>query len=233
MPGTNSRKHVIPLGSEASFTRATIFKQFGQSINDVVPVANAAERAQVVADLTADGRGPTSARPLVVIRADARGLHRMEYTYDGTVWLPGSGELAFATEPEAASWAMSNGGLVATGDSAVIAGVRAQWTGTKWDYVESFTDLLFGNGFTAYTGSGWSGVRVWRRGGIVFGNGAATNQNAWAAGTAVCNVPAGMRPPVQWQGASCTVEVGGNVTAGVAGAAGGAFSFSFCYPVTY
>ena len=134
MPTTNARKHTIPLGTEASFTRATLFKQFGQSISDVVPVANVTERAQVVSDLTAEGRGPTSARPLVVIRADARGAHRVEYTYDGAVFLPASGILSFVDLAAATSFGTANPGLLTVGDIAYIgaAGSDYRWTGTAW-----------------------------------------------------------------------------------------------------
>lgn len=132
MPGTNSRKHVVPLSSEASFTRATIFEQFGQSISDVVPVANVTERAQVVADLVADGVGPTSTRPVVVIRGDARGLHRVEYSYDGTTWLTASGVLSFSTKSAADSFGTANGGLLTIGDHAKINGREYAWSGAAW-----------------------------------------------------------------------------------------------------
>ncbi len=132
MPTTNARKQVIPLGTEASFTRATIFEQFGLSISDVVPVANVTDRAQVVSDLTAKGRGPTSTRPLVVIRADAPGLHRIEYTYDGSVWLPASGVMTFPTITDATSFATANSGLLSVGDRCRIGGIDFRWTGTLW-----------------------------------------------------------------------------------------------------
>jgi hypothetical protein len=132
MPGTNARGHKVPLGSETSITRETIFEAFGNSIRDFVPVANVTARAQLVADLTAEGEGPTSARPIVVYRHDAPGLHRIEYTTDGTLWLPGSGQLVFADDAARDSWTTSNSGLLVAGDLCVSASLRYWWNGTQW-----------------------------------------------------------------------------------------------------
>lgn len=57
------------------------------STHDAVPVANATERAQLVADLTAAGFGPSPARPLRVYREDGPTVGRVEYTTDGTTWV--------------------------------------------------------------------------------------------------------------------------------------------------
>lgn len=132
MPGTNARKHKIPLGTELSVNRATIFQEFGESIRDIVPVANVTERSQLVADLTAAGEGPTTARPLYVYRVDAPGLHRIECTVNGTVWVPASGTLSFASASAASSFATSNGGLLTVGDQALIGGLPYKWSGTSW-----------------------------------------------------------------------------------------------------
>ncbi|MEV7827496.1 hypothetical protein [Microbacterium enclense] len=132
MPTTNARKHVIPLGAEASFSRATIFTTFGNSIRDVVPVATVTERTSVVNALTSAGQGPTSARPLVVYRHDAPGLHRLEWTVNGTTWLPSSGILDFASKAAADSWASSNPGMLSRGDEASIPNARLFWDGAKW-----------------------------------------------------------------------------------------------------
>ena len=188
MPGTNSRKHVIPLGAEASFTRATIFEQFGQSISDVVPVANVTDRAQVVADLVADGRGPSSTRPLVVIRADAPGLHRIEYTYDGSVFLPVSGVLSFSSLGGATSFATANGGLLSAGDVAMVGATRYEWSGTAWvTAVTPWTTLAAASGWTAGTGLNApqvsrDGNTVWFRGSLFGGaaNTTATTLPTWA-----------------------------------------------------
>lgn len=129
---SNARKHVTPDGSDVSVGRATIFDQFGQSISDVVPVANTTDRAQVVADLTAEGHGPTASRPLVVIRADAPGLHRIEYTYDGTTFVSGSGTMHFASKGEADSFATSNSSMLTEGDRCIAGGVEYRRAGASW-----------------------------------------------------------------------------------------------------
>lgn len=126
----NARKHVIPAGGDVSVTRATIFETFGNTIHDVVPVANAVEAAQVVSDLTTQGVGPSATNPLVVARADARGLHRIEYTYDGTVWLPASGMLSFANDAARDSWTTSNSALLSIGDRCISNGSECVWVGS-------------------------------------------------------------------------------------------------------
>lgn len=132
MVTSNARKHVIPSGADQSITRETIFEAFGNSIRDVVGVESATERAQLVTDLTAEGQGPTGSRPLVVHRSDAPGLHRIEYTVNGAVWLPASGDLQFASQAAADAFGTANGGLLSLGDRAVIAGKSFEWAGGAW-----------------------------------------------------------------------------------------------------
>lgn len=129
---SNARKHTIPSGADQSITRATIFEAFGNSIRDIVPVANATERAQLVTALTGKGQGPSTDRPLFVFRNDAPGLHRVEYTENGTLWLPFSGVQTFATKAAADSFGTANGGLLSVGDEARINGVIYRWSGTVW-----------------------------------------------------------------------------------------------------
>ena len=158
---------MIPTGTEASFTRGAIFEQFGLSISDVVPVANVTDRAQVVADLTAKGRGPSSTRPLVVIRADAPGLRRIEYTYDGTVWVPASGVTDFVTKGDADSFATAHAGLLTAMDRCVAGGVQYVWSGTAWlpesawaPYTPSSSTINVGAGGSAVTQYRMSAGRV-------------------------------------------------------------------------
>lgn len=134
MPTTNARKHSVPTGGEASFTRKVLFEQFGQSINDIIPVASITERAQVVAALNAADppAGPTASRPVFFARGDAAGLHRIEYTYDGVVFLPASGTMQFSSKAQADSFATANGGLLTVGDAAVIGPDSFVWQGTMW-----------------------------------------------------------------------------------------------------
>lgn len=134
MPTTNARRHTKPTGTEQSFNRGTLFDAFGNSIRDIVPAANASDRAQLVTDLTAAGQAPSSTKPLVVHRADARGAHRIEYTTEptGAWWMPASGLLEFANKGAADSFGTSYGGLLSVGDRCVAAGVRYRWSGSAW-----------------------------------------------------------------------------------------------------
>lgn len=129
---SNARKHKTPAGSDTSVNRGTIFDVFGNSIRDVVPVANVTERALLVSALTAEGEGPSAGRPLVVLRADARGLHRVEYTTDGTTWVPASGVPDFPSKAAADSWALANGSMLSIGDRCVAAGVPYVWGTSGW-----------------------------------------------------------------------------------------------------
>jgi hypothetical protein len=145
----NARKHEIPNPGDLTVTWETIFETFGNSINDVVPVATTAERAQVVAALAAAGQGPSPTRPLIVARGDAPGLRRVEVTFDGVEFVPlGAGGLRFATREEANSWGTANGGLLSAGDRAVINNLDARWSGTGWD--------VDGDTATPALGAGWA-----------------------------------------------------------------------------
>lgn len=142
----NARKHRTPTGSEASISRATIFDTFGNSIHDVVPVANATERSQLVTSLTAAGQAPSAANPVVVFRADAAGLHRTEYTTDGSVWVPTSGVLRFASVSAMDSWGTANGGLLTVGDRAFAADLEHRWNGSRFVGVrDAPSGVLFGS----------------------------------------------------------------------------------------
>lgn len=130
---SNARKQTIPAGSDTTVSRDTIFKDFGNSIRDVVPVANTTERTQLVVDLTAESQAPSSTKPLVVYRHDAPGAHRLEWTVDGTVWLPASGVLRFANDTDRNSWTTSNSGYLSTGDICFSNNIAYRWSGTAWN----------------------------------------------------------------------------------------------------
>lgn len=132
MPTNNARGHVIPSGGDQTIKRSTIFETFANSIRDIVTAATATARAQIVTALTAVNQGPTAARPLTVYRGDAPGMHRLESTVNGTVWVPASGVMTFATKAAADSFATSNGGLLSVGDECLAGGVRFRWSGTSW-----------------------------------------------------------------------------------------------------
>lgn len=77
---TSPRKHVVPAPGETP--RRAFANDLAASINDIVSVANATERAQLLADLAAQTPPyvPSSARPLYTHRADAPAPNRLEYT---------------------------------------------------------------------------------------------------------------------------------------------------------
>lgn len=76
----DARKHDTPEALEAP--RRTAILDLSLSVNDIVPVANVIEQAQVVADLVDAGVAPTPALPLFTTRADGPDLE----VYDGTTW---------------------------------------------------------------------------------------------------------------------------------------------------
>jgi len=130
----NARKHTIPAGSETSVSRATIFESFGNSIRDVVPVANLTERALLVAALSEAGEPPSPVRPLLVYRGDAPGLHKVEVCQEhtGSVWVPATGVLRFASKAAADSWGVSNAAFLSAGDECWVAAARYAWSGSAW-----------------------------------------------------------------------------------------------------
>ena len=150
MPTTNLRKHVTPLGSEVSLTREVIYTQFGESIHDVIPVANVTARGQLVTDMVAKGKGPSAANPLVVYRADAPGLHRIESTTDGVAWVPSSSLPHFPDVAAATSFATANPGLLTVGDRCVAGSTTYVWSGSAWQNggmaVAGITAPLVGSG---------------------------------------------------------------------------------------
>lgn len=120
-------------------SRETIFETFGNSIRDVVTVANTTERDQLVADLAAAGEGPATSKALVVYRQDAPGMHQLEYSTDGTVFVPASGVPKFANDTARDSWTTSNGGRLSIGDRCISNDVTYQWTGSVWWFLDQHT----------------------------------------------------------------------------------------------
>jgi hypothetical protein len=189
---SNARKHTIPAGADTSVSRDTIFEDFGNSIRDVVPVANTTERTQLVTALTNANptQAPSATRPLVVHRADAPGLHRLEYTINGTVWLPASGTLFFASKAAADSWGTANGGYLSIGDKARVGSLELEWTGTAWagDWIPLTLTANWVN-----FGSAYQIARCRRINGVVYVEGLIKDGNP-AAGAIITTLPVGHRP---------------------------------------
>lgn len=132
MPTTNARGHVIPSASDTSVSRATIFQEFGESIRDIVPVANTTARSTLVSTLTTAGEAPSSTKPLFVYRHDAPGMHRIEWTIDGTVWVPFTGVMSFASTAARDTWTTSNSAYLTAGDKCQAAGFEYIWISSQW-----------------------------------------------------------------------------------------------------
>lgn len=167
------------------------------SVNDVVPVASATEQAQVVAALSGSEFPVGSGRPLTTARADARGLHSIEVSRDGSVFVPASGVLSFTSKANATSWAAANGALLSYGDQAALPDAVLWWNGTKW-LGDSPAALVFTTiaGVTYSAASGGcvvSADRGWAQvDGIVVSTSAAFNAGTtYTLGQAV---PASFRP---------------------------------------
>lgn len=92
----------------------------------------------------------------------------------------------------------------------------------------------FGNGFNAYSGFGWSGLRAYRMYGQVWIVGSVQKDSVGGvpAETAFASIPVGWRPPVKWQGSSMRVETGGNLITENAVNANQAISVFANYPAT-
>lgn len=103
------------------------------SIDDVIPVANATEATQVAVAVAATGQN-LATNPVVVSRADAPGLHRIEYTYDpaGLVWIGSDGVMRFASVAAANTWASANSALLVAGDRARVGVQELIWSGAVW-----------------------------------------------------------------------------------------------------
>lgn len=173
------------------------------SINDVVPCANPTEQAQIGSALAGTPYPVSSSRPLVTVRADARPLHQLEVSRDGSTFVPQSGVLQFASDSARDTWTSANSGLLSFGDHCVSAGLDGVWDGTKWiqDTNYATTPLTLSGTFAHYTSGGWSGVQVARRGRVVYLNGPVVNPSAWAGNDTVGTLAAGYRPPIRIAGA--------------------------------
>ena len=126
----DAKKHTTLAAGEAP-TRAGLAASI-LSVNDLVPVASATEQAQVVDALSGSDFPVGASRPLATVRGNARGLHSIEVSRDGSVFVPASGVLSFSSRANADSWAAANSGLLSYGDQATLADVLLWWNGTKW-----------------------------------------------------------------------------------------------------
>lgn len=152
---TDIKKHTTIAPGENP-TRAAIAAAI-LSVNDVIGVADLTERAQLVNALNSAGIGPSATRPLVVFRANAPGLHKLESSVDGTIFTPASGVLQFATKGDADAWGASNGSYLSTGDTCVAGGRTYTWAAGWYPLVPTI-DLITGSVIAA---SGSVNVNSW------------------------------------------------------------------------
>ncbi|MBW9118893.1 hypothetical protein JNB63_02175 [Microbacterium trichothecenolyticum] len=148
---TDAKKHTS-FGAGETPSRAALVAAL-LSVNDIIPVANATEANTVAAAIAATGQN-LATNPVVVSRANARGLHSIEISFDGTVWRPASGLLEFADKTAADAWAVAHPSLLTTGDSCTAGGVEYRWSGTAWvkPYARG-TEIIVGdaNGYLTIT----------------------------------------------------------------------------------
>lgn len=203
------------------------------SINDPVPVASATEQAQIVTALSTTSYpvGPT--RPLTTVRADARGLHQIEVTRDGSVFVPVSGVLTFTSLTLANTFAASYSALLSVNDHAIIAGLDYVWDGTAWAARQSaWTAVPAYDGTWSVAGAyGYRALSVRRSGELVKMEGTiARSTGTIADGYVGAVVPAGFRPAARvWvpngfspltasaRNVEIVVETDGSVKFGLAG----------------
>ncbi|MBQ9916090.1 MAG: hypothetical protein IJO71_02690 [Microbacterium sp.] len=126
----DSKKHATLAPGEAP-SRAGLAKSL-LSVNDIVPVANATEQAQVVDALSATDFPVTSSRPLTTARGDARGLHTIEVSRGDGVFIPASGVPSFTSKANADTWAAAHSSLLNVGDRCVAGPADFRWDGAAW-----------------------------------------------------------------------------------------------------
>ncbi|WP_295787519.1 hypothetical protein [uncultured Microbacterium sp.] len=185
----DAKKHNIPAPGEAP-TRAALALGF-LSINDVVPVANATEQAQLKSNLASTAYPIAATRPAVSIRSDAPALHAIEYSGNGDVWLPASGVLHFASDAVRNAWTNANSALLTVGDHCISAGFDGVWNGSMWIQDTTWTDATLNNNWTTYAGET---PRYKVRGGIVFLAGRVSGSSA--ANPQIFQMPTGLRASV-------------------------------------
>ena len=131
---TSVREHIVPAEGETPKWEAV--RDGIESVNDIVPVANATARAQLLTDLTGLGQAPTAARPLYVRQGDTGDY----WLHDGSAWV--------LQGPARASYAASGSALgqIAV-PTASVPDVDAR-TIRKTGKSNFFTTTAFGNEYS-------------------------------------------------------------------------------------
>lgn len=182
----DAKKHNIPAPGEAP-TRAALELGF-LSINDIIPVTNVTEQAQLKAALAGTAYPIAATRPATTMRGDAPALHAIEYSRDGNVWLPASGVLHFASIAARNTWTNNNGALLSPGDHCIVAGYDGVWDGTRWIQDTAWINAPLNGNWATYAGET---PKYKVRGGIVFLSGRVSG-NA-SANPQIFEMPEGLR----------------------------------------
>lgn len=188
---TDAKKHTTIAAGEVP-SRAALAAAL-LSIDDIIPVANATEATQVAVAVAATGQS-LATNPVTVSRADARGLHRIEVTFDpaGLVWLPASGVLSFATKGAADTWGAANSAYLSVDDKCMVGAVAYYWNGTTWDRDTVWTALTLTGGWANY-GAPFRNASYRRINGSVELRGSIKSGGV-GSGNPIGTLPAGFRP---------------------------------------
>ena len=149
--GTNARKHTVPLAGDQP--RRQTFDDLSMSINDVIPVANATERAQLVADLgTYEG--------LTIYRQDMF----WNETWLNGAWAVTGGRLPYISLGRSTPGAPSNGvDATLAGWTSVTAWQCSEAAGTVTVPVTGRYQLTAGGAWAA-NASGFRRVQITKNG---------------------------------------------------------------------
>lgn len=126
---TDKKKHSTIAAGETPSRQA--LADMVLSVNDIVPVASATERSQLVTALDSTDFPVGSGRPLTVARADARPLHQVEISRGGA-FVPVSGVLSFSSKASMKTWTDANSSMLTPGDRCVTPDMDFRWTGEAW-----------------------------------------------------------------------------------------------------
>jgi hypothetical protein len=207
---TDARNHSAPAAGEIP-SRASI-DALSLTVNDVVFAASAAAQTTFAAAMSSAGYPASTSNPLVTLRGDAPGLHRIEYSPDGTVWLPASGALHFTTTTARDTWTSSYSSYLSAGDTCQVGTSTYTWDGAEWNANDTgWTAATLVNSWVNFGGA-YVTARYRRLNGWVQIEGVVKSGSV-TSGTTIFTLPAGFLPsaqllrPTQANSAFATIQV--------------------------
>lgn len=155
----SARKHTVP--AEGETPRFEAINELGASVNDFIPVANVTERAQVIANLTAAGAPPSTARPVFVWRADAPTAVPVEFTTDGTTWTALAAQQSADVTTFGSGWTATNDTthkprVTRIGNRVFITGAVTRSTGSTGNLLTVPSAFQPPSTGTRFIGAVWS-----------------------------------------------------------------------------